>query len=115
MDGYSIVPSYGLMIHVPGTDKKLYYTADGQFAPAQIQDFYNQADLIIQDCETAPFKSGVHAHYDELKMLSPDTKKKMILIHYQDNILLDGIAKSQERAAKDGFKGFADRFKEIKL
>ena len=113
MDGYSIVPSYGLMIH--SSNKKIYYTSDAQFNPNQIKDFYNQADLIIQDCETAPFQSGVHAHYDELKTLAPETKKKMILTHYQDNIITDGIAWSQERAKADGFKGFAEKGKEIKL
>lgn len=114
MDGYSIVPSYGLMIHIPESTKKIYYTADAQHNPNQIQDFYNEADLIIQDCETAPFQSGVHAHYDELKTLSSETKNKMMLIHYQDNVLAD-LDTHQKLAKKDGFKGFAEKGKEIKL
>ena len=47
-------------------------------------DFYKQADLIIQDCETTPFKSGVHANYSELVTLPLEIKTKMMLLHYQD-------------------------------
>ena len=84
---YAIVPSFGLMIHDPDSGKKIYYTGDTQFNPHQIMDFYNQADLIIQDCESAPYDSGVHANYHELKTLPEDVKKKMLLQHYQDNVL----------------------------
>ncbi len=87
MDEYSIVPSFGLMITDPDSKKKIYYTGDTQFCPAQISCFYDQADLIIHDCETTPFKSGVHANYLDLITLPTDTKKKMMLQHYNDNIL----------------------------
>jgi ribonuclease BN (tRNA processing enzyme) len=87
MNGYAIVPTYGLMITEPSSNKKIFFTGDSQFNPNQIIDFYNEADFIIQDCETAPYKSGVHAHFDELCTLSGDIKKKMCLVHYQDNVL----------------------------
>jgi ribonuclease BN (tRNA processing enzyme) len=87
MDEYSIVPSYGLMITDPDSNKKIYYTGDTQFCPAQISCFYDQADLIIHDCETTPYKSGVHANYLDLITLPENTKKKMILQHYQDNVI----------------------------
>ncbi len=89
MDEYAIVPSFGLMIHDPDTNKKIYYTGDTQFNPNQIMDFYRQADLIIQDCETTPFKSGVHANFLDLITLDDSIKEKMILQHYQDNVLED--------------------------
>jgi len=89
MNKYAIVPSFGLMITDPDTGKKIYYTGDTQFNPNQIRDFYDEADLIIQDCETSPFKSGVHANYSELRSdeLSPEIRAKMLLQHYQDNVL----------------------------
>ena len=87
MDGYAIVPSFGLMITLPETGKKLYYTGDTQFNPNQIMDFYREADYIVQDCETTPYKSGVHANFTELEGLPADIKAKMILTHYKENIL----------------------------
>ena len=117
MDEYSIVPSFGLMITDPDTKKKIYYTGDSQFNPNQIKDFYEEADLIIQDCETYPFCSGVHANFMELKILSPEIKKKMILQHYADNIFdcveHDGSYTISdewyEKLANEGFRGFAIR------
>lgn len=92
MDGYAIVPSFGLMMTDPDTSKTIFYTADTQFNPNQILDFYKQADLIIQDCETTPFKSGVHANWSDLCTLSEDIKAKMILVHYQDNVIASAAA-----------------------
>lgn len=111
MNGYSIVPSYGLMIHQALSPRKLYITSDIQFAPNQIIDFYNQSDIIIQDCETM-YKSGVHAYYDDLKTLPDNIKKKMWLIHRQDNILSNDGSISIEwgdRSASDGFLGFCKK------
>lgn len=124
MDGYSIVHSYGLMIEVPQTDngygfgKKIFYTGDTQFNPNQIQDFYKAADLIIQDCETSPYMSGVHANYQELCTLSPETKKKMCLVHFQDNVLdSNGVVLPEwvEKTKRDGFMGFVERGTEMDM
>lgn len=119
-NGFSVVPSYGLMIQRLGECKeghkipKIYYTSDSQFCPTQIMDFYKMADLIIQDCETYPFKSGVHANYEDLKTLPNEIKEKMLLIHYQDNIIdpsvnhfinIPNILKDwKEKSNIDGFK-----------
>jgi len=103
---YAIVPSFGLMIHDPDNGKKIYYTGDTQFCPNQIMDFYKVADLIIQDAETAPVMSGVHAHYRELATLPMEVKEKMLMLHYQDNVLDEsGKVSSEwrEKATKDGF------------
>jgi hypothetical protein len=70
------------------------------------------ADVIIQDCETSPFKSGVHAHYEDLKTLPENVKQKMILVHYQDNILnQDGTLKQEwsTKRAEDKFGGFGTK------
>lgn len=104
LNGYGIVPSFGFML-VAEEKPVVYYPADTQFNPNQIKTFYGQADIIIQDCETAPFRSGVHAHYDELKTLSDELKEKMYLVHFQDNVL-DDFEGWKEKASKDKFKGF---------
>jgi ribonuclease BN (tRNA processing enzyme) len=96
----SIKNSYGLMMYQPG-GQKVFWTSDTQFCPNQIKVFYDQADLILHDCETTLFKSGVHAHYDDLVSLQPNHKEKMVLYHYQPG------APNQRDATADGFKGFA--------
>lgn len=105
MNGFAIIPSFGLMFTAP-SGHKVFLTGDTQFCPSAIKDFYNQSDIIIQDCETAPYKSGVHANYEDLKTLDENTKKKMALIHYQDNIVGENHEIKQEwldKAEKDGF------------
>lgn len=99
MDGFSINPSFGLFFKADNT--QVFITTDTQFAPNQIMKFYEMADVIFQDCETAPFQSGVHAHYDQLKTLPDKVKAKMWLYHYQPGPLPDAMA--------DGFCGFVTK------
>lgn len=114
MNGYYIVPSFGLLIEYNGY--KAFITTDTQFAPEQIFDFYEEADVIIQDCETlftAPsnspscdaIKSRVHAHYNDLKTLPDNIKAKMCLCHYGDNVIKNQKV-FDEDAKKNGFLGF---------
>lgn len=111
VSGYKISYSYGLMLdfisRVDGRDagvRRVFYTGDTQFCPKQIEAFYAQADLIFQDCETAPYKSTVHAHYDDLCTLPEEVKAKMWLMHYQG----DGKITDQ-RAKDDRFLGFVKK------
>lgn len=99
MDGFDFVPSYGLMFDLNG--KNVYLTTDAQHCPHQIMDFYKMADVIFQDCETTPYKSGVHAHYSELVTLPNEIKNKMWLYHYQPGELPDAVG--------DGFLGFVKK------
>ncbi len=103
MDGYEIVPSYGLIMRVDSNPAagEVFLTTDTQFAPNQIMDFYRRASTIFQDCETSDHRSGVHAHYTELVTLPEEIRAKMWLYHYQDGALPD--------ARKDGFAGFVER------
>lgn len=102
---YSIVDSYGLMFTDPENGKRIYITTDVQFAPeTSLKAYYKESDLIIHDCETM-YKSGVHAHYDSLVTLTPDIKSKMILVHYQDNVI-DDWDSWENKAISDGFIGF---------
>ena len=118
VSGHVFMHSYGLMIDLVGVVdmrrsdriRKIYYTGDTQFAPKQIMDFYNEADLIFQDCETANFASNVHAHFHDLKSLPPEVKAKMWLVHYQ----ADGCV-TDEEAKQAGFLGFVKRGQEFEF
>jgi ribonuclease BN (tRNA processing enzyme) len=81
MDGYTIQPSFGLMIN-----DKIFITTDTQFCPHQIMDFYKKAEVIFHDCEYG-YKSGVHANLDDLATLPKEIKQKMWLCHYPDTLL----------------------------
>lgn len=93
------MPCYGLMITY--NNKRIYFTADSQYAPKQLSDFYEEATLIFHDCETMERKSGVHAHYTELVKIPQHLKKKMWLYHYNPGKLPDAVA--------DGFLGFVKK------
>lgn len=99
MNGFSLMPSYGLFITVK--KQTIFLTTDTQLAPNQIKTFYQQADIIFHDCETTATKSGVHAHYTELSTLEPQYKAKMWLYHYSPGELPD--------AQQAGFKGFVQK------
>lgn len=99
VDGYKICPTFGLLFNLGPT--RVFFTADTQFAPNQISRFYQCADLIFHDCETAAFRSGVHAHYEQLIGLPDEVKKKMWLYHYQPGAKKD--------AALDGFAGWIEK------
>jgi len=111
MSGYTIKYSYGLLIHESEksgdttTDSNksnpvIFLTTDTQFCPNQINDFYARADHVFQDCETG-FRSGVHAHYDDLCTLDDQVRKKMWLYHYQPS--------PTQNAVEDGFGGFVQK------
>lgn len=99
MNALYVQDSYGLIFTVNGT--KIMHTTDTQFAPHQLMSLYRWSDVILHDCETSKFKSGVHAHYTDLLTLPAEIKAKMWLFHYQDGELPD--------AKKDGFQGFIEK------
>lgn len=98
----TFVKSFGLMFE---TDQgmKVFVTADTQFAPAQLKDFIADADVVFHDCETSPFASGVHAHFEDLKGLPEDQKAKMWLYHW------NGSEAGLPDAKAAGFKGFVPK------
>jgi len=130
MNNRELVPSYGVMLHMPGGEQ-VFFTTDTQHAPNQIGHFYDRADLIFHDCETGygkvdggpdlqqPFMSGVHAHLEELADLPAETKAKMRLYHYQDGTVNpasawdDGKTPTatpiEQRAEDFGFGGFVKK------
>lgn len=98
-NGFYLMPSYGLFFEVEGV--KIFLTTDAQLCLDLHYDYYDQADVIFQDCETATYPTTVHAHYDELINLPPHFKQKMWLYGYQPTPLPD--------AKKDGFLGFVKK------
>ncbi|MCC5669304.1 MBL fold metallo-hydrolase [Nostoc sp. CHAB 5784] len=98
-NGYFLMPSYGLFFEINGT--KVFLTTDTQLALEENGEFYEQADIIFHDCETAKFPSTVHAHYEQLVTLPDKIKNKIWLYGYQPGTLPD--------ARKDGFHGFVKR------
>lgn len=101
---YSIVDSFGLMF-TDTNNTRVYITTDIQFSPeTSMKAYYEESDVIIHDCETG-YCSGVHSHYDQLKTLNEKIKSKMMLIHYQDNVL-DNWDEWVYKAKTDGFSGF---------
>ena len=93
------IPSYGLFLQ--HEQRKIYITSDTQFTPEKLEPYYRGADVIFHDCETGDFKSGVHAHFDDLVTLDSDIKSKMWLYHYSPGALPD--------AKSAGFKGFVKK------
>ena len=105
MDGMKIGPSFGLLIKEE-TGTVTFITTDTQFCPRQIERFYDMANIIFHDCETSKNKSNIHAHYDDLRILSEKHKRKMYLYHYNPDPV--------QEPHKDGFLGFVrkgDTFK----
>jgi ribonuclease BN (tRNA processing enzyme) len=98
VDDRRIKPSFGMMFDVNG--KRIFYTGDTQFAPNQIMTYYEQSDVIFQDCELADYPNSVHAQYRQLITLPEDIRNKMWLYHYNGNI---------PDASIDGFLGFVKK------
>lgn len=103
VNAYTFELSFGLIVRVG--PEYIFFTTDTQHAPNQIRDFYAKATIIFHDCETAPFRSGVHAHFEELATLDDETKSKMHLIHYQDNVVSSWDT-WRAQAEEAGFAGF---------
>lgn len=99
VSNHELMPCYGLFFTING--KRIFLTTDTRFVPEKHQDYYDEADIIFQDCETYTEKSGLHAHYTELVTLPPEIKRKMWLYHYAPGPLPDALA--------DGFCGFVSK------
>ncbi|MBI1903050.1 MAG: MBL fold metallo-hydrolase [Planctomycetia bacterium] len=82
-DGPRLAETYGLLIQEDGSDHVTLFTADTQYQPEHLRTEMDRADLVLHDCETADVRSGVHAHYDDLRALPDKWKQKTWLYHYQ--------------------------------
>ncbi len=91
--------SYGVMFEDAG--RWVYITTDTEFVPDEMMATYKKADSIFHDCETQNKKTGVHAHYEELKTLPREIKEKMWLYHINPGPKPD--------VKKDGFRGLVQK------
>lgn len=98
-NGYFLMPTYGLFFKIE--ENQVFLTTDTQFCLDKMNEYYEQADIIFHDCETSPFPTPVHAHYEQLLTLPKTTRNKMWLYGYQPGHLPD--------AFHDGFRGFVKR------
>ena len=106
MTGYKNHYSYGLLIEEHEENgQAVFISTDTKFQPDFICDIAPKVSTIFHDCETTPFKTGVHAHYDDLCSLPNSVKKKIWLYHYQPHPNLKPHA--------DGFKGFVTKGQEF--
>lgn len=84
LSGAGMMPSYGLMFESTDNKKVFMPTDTILMAPPMIKTYYNVSDVVYQDTETG-FRSGVHPHIDDLKLLEPVIKKKCLLYHYNED------------------------------
>jgi len=110
-NGSEFMDSYGLSVTLEN-GKNIIITSDTQYCPSSLNMLFKKADLIITDCETMPFKSLVHANYQDLTNLPEEIKVKMLLIHYNDNLTPE---LEKEILEKGKFKGFLHQGDEINL
>lgn len=94
-----VCPSFGLFFTI--NKISVFITTDTQFKPDLFMPYYLKADMIFHDCETSKNKSGVHSHFEDLKTLDMNIKKKIWLYHYSPGTLPD--------AKKHGFRGFVKK------
>ena len=98
-NGTYLMPTYGLFFQLNNT--YIFLTTDTQLCYEQLEKYYQKADLIFHDCETAKYPTPVHAHYQDLVKLPKKIKRKMWLYGYQPGKL--------PNAKDDGFLGFVKR------
>jgi ribonuclease BN (tRNA processing enzyme) len=98
--------SFGLLIkEAERNAPAVFITMDTQFQPDVISRVGEQVVAVFHDCETTPFKSIIHTHYDDLCTLPEALKKKMWLYHYQPD--------PDFQPEADGFKGFVTKGQEF--
>jgi ribonuclease BN (tRNA processing enzyme) len=120
--------SFGLRISGP-EEPNVFWTSDTTFDPDHLMEHYEWADWILHDCETSlanegkpvnrhATRSNVHPHFYDLAELPLEIKKKMFLIHYQDNVLDERgrvISEWAARARGGGFARFVEKGEELVL
>lgn len=73
-------PAFGVLIQ-QGSDK-VYFTSDTTFRP-NIGELFHDAAVIFHDCTFSPAYPGtVHTHYEELKLLPPEVRGRIVLMHH---------------------------------
>lgn len=74
------VPAYGLKWS--DDDVKFFFSGDCQFDFWRLMPFWEEADVIFQDCEMMEYDGSVHAQFRQLNEIPKEYKSKMYLYHY---------------------------------
>lgn len=93
--------SFGLVMRAVEQEEVFIFTTDTILDQNLINLFAAwepRVRFIFQDCETADFRTGVHAHYTELCSLPEKLRNKMWLYHYNPH--------PTHTPVDDGFLGF---------
>lgn len=93
--------SYGVIVRT-SDQNRFYLSSDTVFDDVQIITIAEKVDMIFHDCEVG-YKTGVHAHYDELLTLPDAVRAKMWLYHYNP------VEAAKRDPTADGFLGFVAR------
>lgn len=109
VDDIMEVPAYGLKWAADNV--KFFFSGDTQFDFWRLMPFWEEADIIFQDCEMAEYPDGVHAQLHQLIKIPEKYKRKMWLYHYslQDKTYQELEAKVLEA----GFAGLVKRSQEF--
>ena len=93
---------------------KIFITGDCRFDYWRLIGFYETCDIIFHDCLFGTKKSEEHTHYDELKQLPIEYRKKIYLYNYEieNNISLSYLKK---QVLEDGFKGIVLKGQKFKF
>lgn len=98
--------SFGLLVEEVGhKGPVVLITMDTQFQYDFISKIGDKVNVIFHDCETTPYKSIIHTHYEDLCTLPTKIKEKMWLYHYQPD--------PEYQPEADGFKGFVVKGQEF--
>jgi ribonuclease BN (tRNA processing enzyme) len=93
-------PSYG--VEVEDAHGRVLLTSDTTLDPSILTTA--PFDLIFHDCTFTPhFEGTVHTHYERLRHLAPELRRKIVLVHH--TVVPTGVD-----TAADGFLLAAERF-----
>lgn len=106
---HSDMKSFALYIE----EKKVLITGDTKFTPEHLNVYYNEANIIFQDCEFQQYSGGAHAQFHELKTLATNVKEKMYLYHYMLNGKTFEVL--EQEVIEAGFKGLIPRGFELEI
>jgi len=70
--------TYGLFI-----DGKVFFSGDTKFDKELIDQYKDKSEVLFHDCSFFP--NPVHASIESLRTLSPELRKKIMLMHYGDD------------------------------
>lgn len=88
--------TYGLVV-----DGRVFLSGDTKFDPDLIEMYQDRVECFFHDASLT--KNAVHASFSELNSLSEDVRRRMYLMHYQDDATAEhgapfaGLAKQNTR------------------